>query len=38
MSELDTKSSVVADDSEVPVAMRKVYGRLERWNWRVSMA
>ncbi|MBV8400957.1 MAG: hypothetical protein JOZ17_19820 [Acetobacteraceae bacterium] len=32
MSELDTKSSVLAEDSEVPVAMRKVHARLERWR------
>ena len=32
MSELDTKASAMAVDSEVPVAMRKVYGRLERWR------
>ena len=32
MSELDAKSSVVADDCEVPVTMRKVYGRLQRWR------
>jgi hypothetical protein len=32
MSELDTKSSVTGDDSAVPVTMRKVYGRLERWR------
>jgi hypothetical protein len=32
MSELDTKSSVIGDDSDVPVAMRKVYGRLQRWR------
>jgi hypothetical protein len=32
MSELDTNSSVIGDDSEVPVAMRKVYARLERWR------
>jgi hypothetical protein len=32
MSELDTKASASADDSDVPVAMRKVYGRLQRWR------
>lgn len=32
MSELDTKSSVVADDSEVPVALRKLYARLQLWR------
>jgi len=32
MSEMDTKSSEGGDDSEVPVAMRKVCGRLERWR------
>lgn len=32
MSELDTKSSIAGDDSNVPVAMRRVYGRLERWR------
>jgi hypothetical protein len=32
MSEVDTKSSFVGDDSEVPVAMKKVYARLQRWR------
>lgn len=32
MPELDTKGSAIAGDSEVPVGMRKVYGRLQRWR------
>jgi len=32
MSELDTKTSASGDDSDVPVEMRKLYGRLQRWR------